>query len=63
MSPEQARSLSWRRRSSISGVDRQISSGAMPPWDYLLMHPDARLSYEEKAQLINGLQATLGSGG
>ena len=45
------------------GVDRQISSGAMPPWDYLLLHPDARLSYEEKAQLISGLQATLGSGG
>jgi hypothetical protein len=50
-------------RQETENLSRQISSGAMPPWDYLLMHPDARLSYDEKAQLINGLQATLGSGG
>lgn len=43
-------------------VARQISSGEMPPWDYLLMHPEARLSYDEKAQLIDGLQKTLGGG-
>jgi hypothetical protein len=35
----------------------------MPPWDYLLLHPAARLGDAEKAQLISGLQATLGSGG
>ena len=50
-------------RQETENVDRQISSGAMPPWDYLLMHPDAQLTYQEKAQLISGLGATLGSGG
>jgi len=50
-------------RQEAEGVGRQISSGAMPPWDYSLLHPDARLTFEEKALLINGLQATLGSGG
>jgi len=50
-------------RQEAEGVSRLISSGAMPGWDYALMHPDARLSYAEKAQLINGLSATLGSGG
>jgi hypothetical protein len=51
------------RRQEAEGVARQISSGAMPSWDYTLMHPDARLTYDEKAQLINGLGATLGGGG
>jgi hypothetical protein len=42
---------------------RQVESGAMPPGDYLLLHPDARLSDAEKQQLINGLNATFPSGG
>ena len=50
-------------RQETENLSRQMSSGAMPPWDYVLMHPDARLTYEEKALLINGLQTTLGSGG
>ncbi|MFN8629073.1 MAG: heme-binding domain-containing protein [Chloroflexota bacterium] len=49
-------------RQEAEHVGRQISSGEMPPWDYLLMHPSAQLTYEEKAQLIQGLQKTLGSG-
>jgi hypothetical protein len=32
----------------------------MPPADYLLIHPDARLSADEKTQLIEGLQQSLG---
>ena len=50
-------------RQETERVGEQISSGAMPPWDYLLLHPEARLAYAEKAQLISGLQATLGGGG
>ena len=34
-------------------------SGAMPPGDYLLLHPEARLSDAEKQQLIQGLQQSL----
>lgn len=39
-----------------------IQEGEMPPLQYLLIHPDARLTDAEKAQLIAGLNATLGGG-
>jgi len=32
----------------------------MPPWQFKLLHPEARLSDSEKQQLIRGLEATLG---
>jgi mono/diheme cytochrome c family protein len=35
-----------------------IREGSMPPWQYKLAHPNARLSDREKADLIHGLQAT-----
>ncbi|MEZ4622128.1 MAG: hypothetical protein R2867_42395 [Caldilineaceae bacterium] len=31
----------------------------MPLWDYLLAHPEAKLSADEQQSLIAGLQATL----
>lgn len=37
----------------------QIRSGVMPPPDYLLLHPEARLDAAEKEQLIQGLQNSL----
>jgi hypothetical protein len=40
-------------------IGRQIQNGSMPPSDYLLMHPTARLTDAEKQQLIQGLQNTL----
>jgi hypothetical protein len=40
---------------------RQVNSGKMPLPQYLLMHPEARLTDAEKKQLIAGLTATLGS--
>jgi hypothetical protein len=36
-----------------------INEGEMPPFQYLPMHSNARLSTAEKTQLINGLEATL----
>jgi hypothetical protein len=36
-----------------------ISEGEMPPFQYLPMHPTARLSSPEKTQLINGFTSTL----
>lgn len=36
-----------------------ISEGEMPPFQYLPMHPTARLSSAEKNQFINGLTSTL----
>jgi hypothetical protein len=37
----------------------KISEGEMPPFQYLPMHPEARLTSAEKTQLINGLTSTL----
>lgn len=37
---------------------KEVTEGDMPPWDYLLMHPDARLSDGERQELIAGLRAT-----
>ena len=36
-----------------------IMEGEMPPRDYLLLHPEARLSDAEKQQLARGLAASL----
>jgi hypothetical protein len=41
-------------------AQQQINMGAMPPADYLILHPAARLSDSEKQQLIQGLKNSLG---
>lgn len=35
-----------------------VREGGMPPWDYRLMHAEARLDEQEKLALVQGLQAT-----
>ena len=50
---------SFRASQLPQQVAQQIRSGAMPPADYLLLHPEARLSDAEKQQLIQGLQQSL----
>ncbi|MFI5403990.1 MAG: heme-binding domain-containing protein [Planctomycetota bacterium] len=37
-----------------------VEEGEMPPWFYLPMHAEAKLTAEEKAQMIRGLEATVG---
>jgi mono/diheme cytochrome c family protein len=37
-----------------------VEKGEMPPWDYMLAHPEARLSPAEKQELIAGLALTFG---
>ena len=44
----------------VDEVVNTINEGEMPLWDYLLMHPEARLSTAETKALISGLQATFG---
>jgi hypothetical protein len=34
----------------------------MPPWDYLVLHPEARLSDADRQALIDGIVATFGAG-
>lgn len=41
----------------------QVQKGEMPQWYYVIAHPDAKLSSAEHQALIQGLQATLGTGG
>ena len=39
-------------------VSRTVKNGEMPLWDYVLLHPNARLTAAEQTALLNGLQAT-----
>jgi len=40
-----------------------VREGEMPPWFYLPAHPEARLSDEEREELLAGLVATFGEEG
>ncbi len=42
-----------RRRDAIRQVAAAIDSGAMPPGGYLMFHPQARLSQEQKAAVAH----------
>jgi hypothetical protein len=43
-----------------SQMAEMLSSGKMPPFQYQLAHPEARLSDADKADFIEGLIATFG---
>ena len=52
--------LSARRRDRLpDSLERAVTRGSMPPFDYLLMHPEARLSEAERQQLADGFKASL----
>jgi mono/diheme cytochrome c family protein len=40
-------------------ASEELREGKMPPWDYLLMHPEARLTTAERDALARGLETTL----
>jgi mono/diheme cytochrome c family protein len=42
-------------------IGEQVLSGGMPPWFYLPMHPNAKLSSTDKAALIAGAEKTFGA--
>ena len=42
---------------------KTVRKGEMPPWFYVAIHPDARLTAAETQALIGGLEATLGTKG
>ena len=46
---------------ATSKASESISKGEMPPRDYLLAHPEARLSKAERQTLIQGLDQTFAS--
>ena len=41
-------------------VAESVQEGEMPPFSYMVTHPDARLSEAQRATLIEGLRATFG---
>jgi hypothetical protein len=45
----------------VDEITEQVSKGKMPPRQYLLMHPEARLTDAEIKALITGLKATFGA--
>ena len=58
--------LNWSTWANLSHGESEaaeaVSEGKMPPFNYLLMHPDARFSEADKAAFIQGLIATFGGG-
>lgn len=51
------------RRMETHEIAEVIDEGEMPPWYYVLVHPDAKLSDAEKQQLIDGLNVTFAQTG
>ncbi|MBP1729242.1 MAG: hypothetical protein H6Q56_1615 [Deltaproteobacteria bacterium] len=47
-----------RAGEDAAAVAHQINTGAMPPFRYVLVHSEAKLSAAEKKQLLDGLQST-----
>lgn len=50
--------ISFPDEIDVTEAAKQIRSGRMPPADYRLMHPEARLDEAEKTELISGLKKT-----
>lgn len=52
-----------REQRKADDAAEEVEERDMPLRTYLLVHPDARLSDAERAELVRGLEATLGRGG
>jgi hypothetical protein len=42
----------------LSDIERQLTSGEMPPVYYTAIHPEARLTTAQREELLNGLKIT-----
>jgi cytochrome c551/c552 len=59
VAPTSTEGAGRRRKNPAEEAPKVIRNGEMPPRDYLLMHPEARLTAAEQQQLIDGLTASL----
>lgn len=52
----------WGVQKKNEGKDavKEVREGEMPMWIYTLPHPEAKLSEDEKQELITGLEKTFG---
>ncbi len=48
----------WGRIHEADEIPEVVIEGEMPPAQFLIMHPEARLAQAERDALISGLQAT-----
>jgi hypothetical protein len=46
------------QRATFDDVEKNLTSGDMPIWNYVLMHAEAKLTPAETTQLLAGLRAT-----
>ncbi|MBP7963281.1 MAG: heme-binding domain-containing protein [Caldilineaceae bacterium] len=51
--------IATTRRLEADEIKEVITDGEMPPWDFLLMHPEAKLTVDQQTALIDGLTKTL----
>jgi cytochrome c551/c552 len=49
-----------REGEKAAKITKEVNKGEMPPLQYIPTHPEARLSADEKAALVKGLEATAG---
>ena len=49
----------WARAREVNEIPFAVQRGFMPPSNYLLTHPQAKLTQAEKDALVAGLQATI----
>jgi hypothetical protein len=40
-------------------IETVVTGGKMPPFQYRMAHPEARLNSEDKKKLVDGVKATL----
>jgi mono/diheme cytochrome c family protein len=53
----------WQRpQKESSEAAKSVREREMPPWPYILLHPEAKLNAEERSALSRGLEATVGRG-
>jgi hypothetical protein len=54
----------WGRgEQEVDDAGETIQEGEMPPAYYVLLHPQSKLSAQEKSALISGLAASIGASG
>jgi hypothetical protein len=53
----------WGQRQAPEHLDEVVANGTMPPKQYTLLHPDARLTAADKAELTAALKQLRGDGG
>jgi len=49
------------QRQDLREIQRSLSGGKMPPWYFVLLHPQAHLTEADKQALLDGLLITTGS--